>query len=108
MQWFNTLAHNRWLEQETDEIFNFARKSVVPSGFGWLGNKGQIMEENGTHLWITSRMLHVFSCAALISYYNPFLTHCQAARLFNQPFAVRAWWSPFHSRSHGLASDCFF
>lgn len=66
MQWFNTLAHNRWLEQETDEIFNFARKSVVPSGFGWLGNKGQIMEENGTHLWITSRMLHVFSCAALM------------------------------------------
>ncbi|MGK7489420.1 AGE family epimerase/isomerase, partial [Salmonella enterica] len=23
MKWFNTLSHNRWLEQETDRIFNF-------------------------------------------------------------------------------------
>ena len=65
-KWFNTLAHNRWLEQETDLIFDFAKKSVVPSGFGWIGNKGQIRTEQGTRLWITSRMLHVFSCAYLM------------------------------------------
>lgn len=64
MKWFNTLSHNRWLEQETDRIFNFGKGSVVPSGFGWLGNKGQIKEEQGTHLWITARMLHVYSVAA--------------------------------------------
>ena len=66
MKWFNTLSHNRFLEKETDLIFNFAKNSKVPSGFGWLGSKGQIKEENGTHLWITSRMLHVFSIAALM------------------------------------------
>ncbi len=65
-KWFNTLSHNRWLEQETDSIFKFAAKSVVPSGFGWLGNHGEIMTENGTHLWITARMLHVFSAAFLM------------------------------------------
>lgn len=37
---------------------------MVPTGFGWLGNKGQIKEEMGTHLWITARMLHVYSVAA--------------------------------------------
>lgn len=45
MKWFNTLSHNRWLEQETDRIFDFGKNSVVPTGFGWLGNKGQIKEE---------------------------------------------------------------
>lgn len=63
MKWFNTLSHNRWLEQETDRIFDFGKNSVVPTGFGWLGNKGQIKEEMGTHLWITARMLHVYSVA---------------------------------------------
>lgn len=53
MKWFNTLSHNRWLEQETDRIFNFGKNAAVPTGFGWLGNKGQIKEEMGTHLWIT-------------------------------------------------------
>lgn len=64
MKWFNTLSHNRWLEQETDRIFDFGKNAVVPTGFGWLGNKGQIKEEMGTHLWITARMLHVYSVAA--------------------------------------------
>lgn len=54
MKWFNTLSHNRWLEQETDRIFNFGKNAAVPTGFGWLGNKGQIKEEMGTHLWITA------------------------------------------------------
>lgn len=44
MKWFNTLSHNRWLEQETDRIFDFGKNSVVPTGFGWLGNKGQIKD----------------------------------------------------------------
>ncbi len=66
MKWFNTKAHSRWLEQETDSILTFAARSRVKAGFGWLGNDGGIIEENGTHLWITARMLHVFSCAALM------------------------------------------
>lgn len=41
MKWFNTLSHNRWLEQETDRIFDFGKNSVVPTGFGWLAIKGK-------------------------------------------------------------------
>ncbi|CDL34928.1 Aldose-ketose isomerase YihS [Enterobacter hormaechei] len=26
MKWFNTLSHNRWLEQETDRILDFGKK----------------------------------------------------------------------------------
>lgn len=66
MKWFNRLSHNRFLDQETQMIFDFAKGSKVPSGFGWLGSNGKVKEENGTHLWITSRMLHVFSIAALM------------------------------------------
>jgi mannose/cellobiose epimerase-like protein (N-acyl-D-glucosamine 2-epimerase family) len=36
MKWFNTLSHNRWLEQETDRIFNFGKNAAVPTGLaGW-------------------------------------------------------------------------
>ena len=64
MKWFNTLSHNRWLEQETDRIFDFGKNSVVPTGFGWLGNKGQIKEEMGTHLWMDHRsyVARLFRC----------------------------------------------
>ncbi len=55
MKWFNTLSHNRWLEQETDRIFDFGKNSVVPTGFGWLGNKGQIKKKGGPPLWLTPR-----------------------------------------------------
>ncbi len=64
MKWFNTLSHNRWLEQETDRIFSFGKHAAVPTGFGWLGNNGQVKPDNGTHLWITARMLHVYAVAA--------------------------------------------
>lgn len=64
MKWFNTLSHNRWLEQETDRIFSFGKNAAVPTGFGWLGNSGQVRADMGTHLWITARMLHVYSVAA--------------------------------------------
>lgn len=53
MKWFNTLSHNRWLEQETDRILDFGKNAAVPTGFGWLGNNGQVRSDMGTHLWIT-------------------------------------------------------
>lgn len=66
MSWINTKAHNRWLENETDRIFEFGRKAVVPTGFGWIGNNGNVRQEMGTQLWITARMIHVYSVAALM------------------------------------------
>lgn len=66
MKWINTKSHNSWLETETDRIFEFGRKSVVSNGFGWIGNNGNIREQMGTCLWITARMLHTYSLAALM------------------------------------------
>ncbi len=47
MKWFNTLSHNRWLEQETDRILDFGKNAAVPTGFGWLGNNGQVRSDMG-------------------------------------------------------------
>ena len=48
MKWFNTLSHNRWLEQETDRILDFGKNAAVPTGFGWLGNNGQVRSDMHT------------------------------------------------------------
>ena len=45
MKWFNTLSHNRWLEQETDRILDFGKNAAVTTGFGWLGNNGQVRSD---------------------------------------------------------------
>jgi sulfoquinovose isomerase len=66
MKWINTKSHNSWLETETDRIFEFGRKAIVPNGFGWIGNNGAIRDVMGTRLWITARMLHTYSLAALM------------------------------------------
>lgn len=65
-QWIGTPAHNRWLEVELDRILEFGRKAKKPNGFGWLGPQGDTIDENGTHLWITARMIHVYSVASLM------------------------------------------
>lgn len=66
MGWLTSAAHARWLEAETDRTFDFGRAAVVPNGFGWLSNAGVVREEMPTQLWITSRMLHVYSLASLL------------------------------------------
>src|SRR5699024_7063684 len=59
-------SHARWLEAEADRTFEFGRGAKVPTGFGWLNNQGIVREDKDTELWITSRMLHVYSLAALM------------------------------------------
>src|SRR5919112_613476 len=62
MTWLSSPAHTRWLEQETDRLLEFARRSVDPDGgFGWLGDDGRLVAERGRPLWITCRMTHVFA-----------------------------------------------
>lgn len=64
--WIDMPAHNRWLENEFDRILEFGRGAKVENGFGWLANDGGLREEQGTHLWITARMLHVYAAASLM------------------------------------------
>lgn len=66
MTWMRSAAHARWLETETDRIFDFGRRSRVATGFGWLDNHGSVVREKPTQLWITARMTHTFSLAALM------------------------------------------
>lgn len=66
MPWFNSAAHARWLEAETDRTFEFGRNSAIPTGFGWLDNTGHVRDSMPTQLWITSRMTHVYSLASLM------------------------------------------
>lgn len=118
MKWFNTLSHNRWLEQETDRIFNFGKNAVVPTGFGWLGNKGQIKEEMGTHLWITARMLHVYSVAASMGRPGAYDLVDHGIKAMNgalrdkntaagmPALTIRAWWMPL-SRVINTSSPCW-
>lgn len=65
-QWIGTPAHDRWLEVELDRILEFGRKAKVPNGFGWIGPDGEVLTANGTHLWITARMVHVYAIASLM------------------------------------------
>ncbi|WP_246955931.1 AGE family epimerase/isomerase [Brachybacterium sp. Marseille-Q7125] len=65
-QWIGSPAHNRWLETEQDRILEFGRGAKVPGGFGWLGADGAPIEENGAHLWITARKIHVYAIASLM------------------------------------------
>lgn len=66
MTWLNSLAHARWLESETDRILDFGRAAAVPTGFGWLDNQGVVRPDMDTQLWITARMVHVYSIGALL------------------------------------------
>ena len=66
MLWLHSLAHSRWLEAEADRTFEFGRNAAVPTGFGWLSNEGQPRAGVDTQLWITSRMVHVYSLAHLL------------------------------------------
>lgn len=66
MPWLNSPSHARWLESETDRTFEFGRAAAIPTGFGWLSNKGVVRPEVATQLWITARMTHVYSLAALM------------------------------------------
>ena len=34
MKWFNTLSHNRWLEQETDRILDFGKNAAKSEANG--------------------------------------------------------------------------
>jgi mannose/cellobiose epimerase-like protein (N-acyl-D-glucosamine 2-epimerase family) len=52
------------LEREASRLVDFARAARHPLGFGWLDDTGRLTDRP-PELWITCRMTHVFSLAAL-------------------------------------------
>ena len=66
MRWLGTPAHARWLEREADALLAFAAGSVVDEGFGYLDAEGEVVPDEGVHLWVTCRMIHAFSLGVLL------------------------------------------
>ncbi len=66
MPWLSTAAHARWLEQETDRLLAFGRRSaLVPGAFARQDDAGEPVD-GPWELWIACRMTHVFSLAHLL------------------------------------------
>ena len=65
----NTPWSDRAIRAEFDRDFHslvdFARFSVVDTGFGYMGPDGTVDASRPVELWITCRMTHVFCLAAL-------------------------------------------
>lgn len=65
--WLTTPAHARWLDGEFSRLVDFATAAAHPSGgFGWLDDDGSLDPAHDVELWITCRMTHVFSLAAML------------------------------------------
>lgn len=55
-----------WRAAEFERLLDFAAAALVPGrGFGWLDDDGRVEQARPFELWITARMTHVFSLAAL-------------------------------------------
>ncbi|MFH5821083.1 AGE family epimerase/isomerase [Georgenia sp. AZ-5] len=66
MGWLGGAAHARWLERETDALLTFARGAATDLGFGYLDDAGRPLPGRPAELWITCRMIHVFSLGTLL------------------------------------------
>jgi mannose/cellobiose epimerase-like protein (N-acyl-D-glucosamine 2-epimerase family) len=51
---------------EVDRLLDFAARSRVPGGFGYLRDDGSVDPAQGQQAWIVARMTHVFGLAHLL------------------------------------------
>jgi sulfoquinovose isomerase len=93
MNWLVSPSHRRWLEGESNRLFDFGLGAVDPrGGFGWLLDDGSRDVDRQTELWITCRMTHVYSLAALLG-------HPGASTLADH--GITALTGRFHDDKHG-------
>jgi mannose/cellobiose epimerase-like protein (N-acyl-D-glucosamine 2-epimerase family) len=64
--WRDLASHRDWLAAEAMSLLEFARGSKAEQGFGWLGDRGELMVGRPQPLWISARMTHVFALGALM------------------------------------------
>lgn len=58
-----------YLRAEGERLLAFARNSRLTEwGFGWLDSDGSLVDDNTVHTYLTARMTHVFSLAALLGH----------------------------------------
>lgn len=66
MFWFDSIEHNRWLSACLQDLLDYGRKSEVKTGFACLDRNGEVDLEQPIQLYLTSRMVHVFSLGVLL------------------------------------------
>jgi sulfoquinovose isomerase len=57
-----------WRQEQLTSLLAFAAASRTERGFAWLDDQGRQRPDAGLHLWINTRMTHVFSLAALLGH----------------------------------------
>lgn len=60
-----TPGSSAWRADARRRLLNFAQRSWLESGFGWLSDDGTIDPVRNRELWINARMTYVFSLASL-------------------------------------------
>jgi mannose/cellobiose epimerase-like protein (N-acyl-D-glucosamine 2-epimerase family) len=82
-----------YLRVEGERLLAFARNARLPGwGFGWLDSHGSPLADDTVHTYITARMTHVFSLAALLG-------HAWAAEYADHGIAALS--GPLHDDRHG-------
>lgn len=66
MFWFDSIEHNRWLSACLQDLLDYGRKSEVKTGFACLDRNGEVDLEQPIQLYLTARMVHVFSLGVLL------------------------------------------
>jgi mannose/cellobiose epimerase-like protein (N-acyl-D-glucosamine 2-epimerase family) len=51
---------------DLDRLLDFAARSRIPQGFGYLGDDGRVLPGRPVETWIVARMTHVFGLAHLL------------------------------------------
>ena len=66
--YFQSATHLGWLDQHRQSLLDFYQPAVcLPSGgYAWLDDGGVPLAAKGAQLWLGTRMLHVFSLAAML------------------------------------------
>ena len=81
-----------YLSGEGERLLAFARNARLPGGgFGWLDCHGSPLPDDTVHTYITARMTHVFSLAALLG-------HAWAAEYADH--GIAALTGPLHDDRH--------
>ncbi|WP_067970905.1 AGE family epimerase/isomerase [Nocardiopsis trehalosi] len=63
--WLDLPEHHAWLAAEEARLTRFAMAAAADHGFAWLDDQGRPDPARPVMAWITARMTHVFSLAAL-------------------------------------------
>lgn len=105
MFWFDSIEHNRWLSACLQDLLDYGRKSEVKTGFACLDRNGEVDLEQPIQLYITARMVHVFSLGVLLGVPGCRRLVEHGIRCLNQYFRDPDNGGWFDAIEHGLDQD---